>query len=327
LPLSSLIANTAIDTMSSLGPDQIQTGRSEGLRYSYGKNMVALSRLFVPAVLVLLVADLVAQEPRTKPRAPAAVAPQPEREATSTQRRRSVDAAAVQRGQQAFVLQCAFCHGADARGGAQGGVDLLQAPIVLEDEGGKQLGDFLKVGRPEKNMPKFDLRPRQVSDLAAFLRSRMGAASSRSFKVSILVGDAKAGADYFNGPGRCTTCHSVTGDLKGIGGKYEPVMLQGRLVVPRGDGGYPGSDGPGQDKPLRATVTPPSGEPISGAVVYLSDFYVTLKDASGKRQTFVRRGDVPKVEIVDPLHAHVALLRSLTDKDMHDLTAYLSTLK
>jgi cytochrome c oxidase cbb3-type subunit III len=267
----------------------------------------------LPVILVIAIAD--------------AVRAQPVREAVGGKRAGTPEAGAVQRGQQTFTTQCAFCHGADARGGAQGGVDLLKSPIVLEDERGKSLGAFLKVGRPEKNMPRFELTPRQVSDLSSFLRSRMDAASSQKFNVSILVGDPKAGADYFSGAGRCTTCHSLTGDLKGIGAKYDPVMLQGRMVVPRGRGGYPGHGDQGQDRPLHATVTPPSGEPVSGDVEYLSDFYVTIRDASGKRQTFARRGDVPKVVITDPLHAHLALLRIVTDKDMHDLTAYLSTLK
>jgi cytochrome c oxidase cbb3-type subunit III len=238
------------------------------------------------------------------------------------------------RGQQVFVQHCAFCHGADARGGAQGGSDLLQSPIVLEDQGrGASLGKFLAVGRPEKNMPKFALPRPRVAEIAAFLHARIGAASASSrSKLDILVGDPKAGAAYFNGPGRCTTCHSVTsgGDLARIGAKYDPVMLQGRMVVPRGRGGWPGGDENAGDLPLRATVTLPSGETITGDVLYLSDFHVTLKDASGKRHTISRRGDVddvPKVQIVDPLHAHVAMLRTLSDKTMHDLTAYLTTLK
>jgi cytochrome c oxidase cbb3-type subunit III len=251
---------------------------------------------------------------------------QPAPEASAPRSRKPAAAALVARGQQAFGQHCGFCHGADARGGAQGGSDLLQSPIVLEDQGGRGLGKFLAVGRPEKNMPKFALPRERVVDIAAFLHSRVSAASSRRFKVSILVGDAKAGATYFNGPGRCTTCHSVTGDLKGIGTKYEPVMLQGRMVVPRGRGGYPGGD-ESKDRPLRATVTPPSGPAVSGDVIYVSNFFVTLKDGSGRRHTFARRGDVPGVEVVDPLHAHVALLRTLSDKAMHDLTAFLVTLK
>ena len=255
---------------------------------------------------------------------------QPAPEASSPRSRKPAAASLAARGQQVFGQHCAFCHGADARGGAQGGSDLLLSPIVLEDEGGAGLGKFLAVGRPEKNMPKFDLPRPRIAEIAAFLRARVGTATrGRSSRVDILVGDPKAGAAYFNGPGRCTTCHSVTGsgDLARIGAKYDPVMLQGRMVVPRGRGGWPGGDENAGDRPLRATVTSASGEILTGDVLYLSDFHVTLRDASGKRHTISRRGDVPKVEIVDPLHAHVAQLSTLSDKAMHDLTAYLATLK
>jgi cytochrome c oxidase cbb3-type subunit 3 len=255
-------------------------------------------------------------------------AAQPAPETSSTRTRKPAATSLAARGQQVFVQHCAFCHGADARGGAQGGSDLLLSPIVLEDEGGAGLGKFLAVGRPEKNMPKFDLPRQRIAEIAAFLHGRVGAARSSKFKVDILVGDPKAGEAYFNGPGRCGTCHSVTrdGDLARIGAKYDPVMLQGRMVVPRGRGGWPGGDNAG-DLPLRATVTLPTGQTVTGDVLYLSDFHLTLKDAAGKRHTISRRGDVPKVEIVDPLHAHVAQLRTLSDKAMHDLTAYLATLK
>lgn len=262
-----------------------------------------------------------------------AAAAQPAPEASSPRTRKPAAAATLAtRGQQVFVQHCSFCHGADARGGAQGGSDLLLSAIVLEDEGGAGLGKFLAVGRPEKNMPKFALPRQRVAEIAAFLHSRMGEARNTRAKADILVGDPKAGADYFNGPGGCTTCHSVTtgGDLARIGAKYDPVMLQGRMVVPRGRGGWPGGDNAG-DLPLRATVTFPSGRTVVGDVLYLSDFYVTLKDAAGRRHTINRRGDAPhgapNVEIVDPLHAHVAQLRTISDKSIHDLTAYLATLK
>jgi cytochrome c oxidase cbb3-type subunit III len=279
--------------------------------------MKPLRGLFVSLVLTLATL-IVARD----------AASQPAPEASSPRARKPAAASLAERGQQVFGQHCAFCHGVDARGGAQGGSDLLQSPIVLEDEGGAGLGKFLAVGRPEKNMPKFDLPRPRIAEIAAFLHSRIGAARSSKFKVDILVGDPKAGAAYFNGPGRCTTCHSVTanGDLARIGAKYDPVMLQGRMVVPRGRGGWPGGDNAG-DLPLRATVSLPSGQSVTGDVLYLSDFHVTVKDASGKRHTISRSGDVPKVEIVDPLHAHVAMLRTLSDKSMHDLTAYLATLK
>jgi mono/diheme cytochrome c family protein len=253
-------------------------------------------------------------------------AAQPAPEASSRRSPKPTTASTAARGERVFGQHCAFCHGADARGGAQGGSDLLQSPIVLEDEGGAGLGRFLAVGRPEKNMPKFALPRPRIVELAAFLHGRVRAASGRRSQIDIVVGDPKAGEAYFNGPGKCTSCHSVTGDLARIGAKYEPVMLQGRMVVPRGRGGYPGGDDE-RDLPLRATVTLPSDQIVAGDVLYLSDFHLTLRDASGRRHTISRRGDVPKVDIVDPLHAHVALLRTLSDTSMHDLTAFLRTLK
>src|SRR5947207_10226126 len=112
----------------------------------------------------------------------------------------------------------------------------------MEDENGKQLGEFLKVGRPDKGMPKVDLTAQEVSDLATFLHAGIAAAANRrAYKIlNILTGDAKAGEAFFNGAGKCSTCHSAAGDLKSIGAKYDPVTLQSRLIMPplgRGGGG------------------------------------------------------------------------------------------
>src|SRR5262245_14276003 len=145
------------------------------------------------------------------------------------------DQAAVDRGKSLHVEQCGFCHGANARGGSSG-PDLTRSALVQEDENGKQLGDFLRVGRPDRGMPRFDLPDPQIKDLAAFLHTAIYLNSNRRlYKIlDILVGDPKAGQAYFNGAGRCNSCHSPTGDLKGLGAKYEPATLQGRLLLPRG---------------------------------------------------------------------------------------------
>ena len=244
-----------------------------------------------------------------------------------------IDPAAVNAGRLTFVTNCSFCHGSDARGGAEGGPDLTRSPIVAGDPTGQQLNAFLKVGRPPK-MPPFSLSDSDVAAVSAFLQSQILTVmrTTGSDQKVMLVGDAKAGEIYFNGPGKCATCHSVTGDLKGIGAKYDPQMLQGRMVLPRGHGGYPSHDFPGQpggsqDVLRSATVTLPSGQATTGDLLFISDYYVTLRDASGTWHTFARSGDTPKVEIKDPLQAHLDLLSKLTDKDMHDLTAYLVTLK
>ena len=204
---------------------------------------------------------------------------------------------------------------------------------MLADTGGKELAGFLRAGRPERGMPAFpNLTDQQITDIAEFLHERLEAARSRAATdtMASLVGDAKAGAAYFNGPGRCTTCHSISGDLAGIGAKYDPPTLQGRIVNPR-----PGSVGLGRGQAAivspratrTATVTLANGQTVSGALDYISEFAITLIETSGTRRTFKREGDVPKVVVSDPLQAHFEMLRTFRDKDMQDLTAYLWTLK
>jgi hypothetical protein len=205
--------------------------------------------------------------------------------------------------------------------------------VVQTDEDGKQLAEFLAAGRPDKGMPKFDMPHAQTSDLAAFLHQAIYAnANRRLYKIlDILVGDANAGQAYFNGAGRCSSCHSPGGDLKGVGAKYEPATLQGRLLVPRGReraAGSPPAPLYADPTAIHASVTLPSGETASGGLVRLTDFEVTIYDAaSGRTRSWLRSGQAPKVVVTDPLQAHVDQLTKWTDTDMHNMTAYLAGLK
>src|SRR5262245_2164041 len=241
------------------------------------------------------------------------------------------DRAAVERGSQLLREQCGFCHGVNARGGS-GGPDLTRSTIVLDDENGKQLGEFLAIGRTDRGMPKFEFSPAQNYDLAMFLHDAIYANSNRRlYKIlDIVVGDPKAGQAYFSGAGRCASCHSATGDFKGLGAKYDPVVLQGRLLLPRGRPASPGQPAPPlyTDKTaIRATVTA-GGETATGGIVRLTDFEVTIYDAASQRQrTWLRSGDTPKVVITDPLQAHIEHLPKWTDAEMHNMTAYLMSLK
>ncbi len=230
------------------------------------------------------------------------------------------DEASVERGKTAFVTTCGFCHGSSARGGEKG-PDLVRSVVVLDDENGKDLEKFLRQGRPDKGMPRFDLAPAQTTDIATFLHAQIVAAAFRNtYKIlNILVGDPKAGEAYFNGAGKCNTCHSVDGDLKGIGSKYDPVKLQGKIVMPR--------DNPRSAPNVQVTVTLPSGGTVSGDLLQITDFDVTLRDSGGTRRTYARTGDSPKVQTKDPIQAHIDMLTVYKDKDIHDLTAYLATLK
>jgi cytochrome c oxidase cbb3-type subunit III len=267
--------------------------------------------------LVLLTIGLRAQAP-----------PPQSRPVTAAEAR--FDPAAVERGSALLVSQCGFCHGSNARGGPSG-PDLTRSALVQDDEGGRQLGAFLATGRPDRGMPAFQLAADQVSDLATFLHAAIFLnANRRLYQVlDILTGDPKAGEAYFAGAGKCATCHSSAGDLKGVGAKYDAVTLQGRLLMPRGGRGA----GPPQpaylDKnAIKASITLPSRQTISGVLVRLTDFDVTLYDPqTGQMRSWFRNGDLPRVDLVDPLQAHLNMLPVWTDTDMHNVTAYLAGLK
>jgi mono/diheme cytochrome c family protein len=297
----------------------------------------------MPAALVLLgAASLGAQHTPTPPppKPPATPPPGPAQPpaAAPDEDEAKWDAAAVERGKQIQVTQCGFCHGSNARGGQQG-PDLVRSALVQSDEDGKQLGEFLKVGRPEKNMPAFPNMPeKDVQDLAEYLHATIDSVADRGkYKIlDILVGDAKKGQAFFTGAGKCSTCHSPTGDLKGIGSKFEDaVQLQQRLVMPRGRRRW-GPPPPGQKNvppfleptAVKATVTMPSGETFTGPFMGLTDFEVVIYDTAREApRTFLRHDGVPKVTLTDPLQAHVDMLRKWTDDDMHNMTAFLATLK
>jgi cytochrome c oxidase cbb3-type subunit 3 len=242
------------------------------------------------------------------------------------------DPAAVARGKQTFTTNCAACHGPEGRGGGEGATDLTRSAIAAD---AAQLAAFLKVGRPERRMPPFALADAEVGDLGAFLRTvtapagRGGGGRGNTINA-VVVGNAADGERYFNGAGKCATCHSPTGDLKGIGTRLTPAAIQGRIVYPRDNGNYPPSfNSPPNpnEKPRTVVVTTASGEKVSGTLMWLTDFTVTLKEANGLLRTFARSGDIPKVDVTDPLQYHLDHMRVLTDKNMHDLTAYLVSLK
>jgi len=232
----------------------------------------------------------------------------------------------IERGRALYGVNCQFCHGSDARGG-EGGPNLLRAELVLNDQNGELIAPVVQNGRIDQGMPKFPMSNAQVADIAAFIHNFRvaGYDASRMKPPTILVGDATAGEVYFKT--KCATCHSVTGDLKGIGAKYaEPRDLQQVFLMPGGGGRGRGATN-ANVPPTTVTVTLSSGKKAEGRLVRVDDFIVTLADAEGTQQSFRRDGNSPKVEIHDPLQPHKALLGAYSDKDIHNLTAYLVTVK
>lgn len=238
-----------------------------------------------------------------------------------------VDFALAEKGKDVWIAECVTCHGAQARG-TDNGPNLLRSLVFLRDRYGSEIGPFLKKGHPlQSGKPASSLTDEQITNIAHFLRKQLNDTlrGASVFTVQdIRSGDAKAGAEFFNGAGKCTSCHSATGDLAGIAGKYETVDIQQRLLFPGGGRGRRG--GPPPKSAVRVTVTPQGGPAVSGVLVYMDDFVVTLQDESGVSRTF-RRTPALKVQKTDPLDAHHALLDTITDKNIHDLVAYLETLK
>jgi len=242
-----------------------------------------------------------------------------------------VDAALADAGRTVWAAECINCHGTQARGTANG-PNLTRSLVVLRDRYGTELGPFLKRGhKMQSGGAATTLTDDQIVNLAHFLRQRVNDSfrGSPIFQAqNVLSGDAKAGAAFFNGEGKCTTCHSAaTGNLAGIGGRFEPIDLQQRFLFPGGGrGGRGRTGGPPPASAVKVTVTPASGESVTGVLVLMDDFNVSLRDASGAYRTF-KRGPGVKVVKDDPLAVHHALLDTITDKNIHDVVAYLETLK
>jgi cytochrome c oxidase cbb3-type subunit 3 len=225
-------------------------------------------------------------------------------------------AAATERGRKQFEQSCAFCHGADATGAR--GPDLVRSPLVAHDVKGEQIGQVIRQGRPDKGMPAMPLSDAQILEVATFLHARAAESvdSARVPKVyaieKLLTGNAEAGKAFFSGAGGCDKCHSPSGDLAGVANKHSPIDLQARMLYPGG-------------KHKTAVVTLASGEQIKGSVEHTDDFVIALRDENGWYRSF--RRDSVKVELQDGLAAHRDLLNRLTQADVHNIFAYLETLK
>jgi cytochrome c oxidase cbb3-type subunit III len=226
--------------------------------------------------------------------------------------------AAAERGKKLFGQACGFCHGPDATGAR--GPDLVRSPLVAHDVKGDLIGEVMRNGRPDKGMPPMPSTPEQISDIASYLHSRAKEAIESSgvpgsYPVEkLLTGNAEKGKAFFEGAGGCKNCHSPTGDLAGVSKKYSSIELEAHMLYP-------------EDKPVQATVTLPSGEQISGVISHLDDFVVSIRigDKSGWYRSFKRNS--VKLELRDPLAAHRELLPKLTQDDMHNLFAYIYSLK
>jgi cytochrome c oxidase cbb3-type subunit 3 len=259
------------------------------------------------------------------------------------QQRTPGDPAVIARGNQLYGVFCRSCHGPDLRGGDQGGPNLLRSQVVLNDQQGELIIPIVQTGRANPGMPAMPPLPMPVEDIRAiaeYIHSVTATARGQGappagppVELNIVVGNAQEGRAYFQA--KCSACHSPTGDLAGIASRFaEPVQLQNAWLSGgmggRGGGrGAPagGAGAAGAPRPTTVSVTEPNGQKTQGRLVRVDDFMVVLALADGSTRSFARKGDVPKVEITNPRQPHLDLLPTYSDKDIHDVTAYLVTLK
>ncbi len=229
----------------------------------------------------------------------------------------------VEAGQKIFAAQCGFCHGRDAMGG-ESGPDLTSAAIVAEDVRGDKVGPVVRTGRVDKGMPAFNLSDFDLLATVAYIHDQKRKAElpgrRRSVDVADLqTGNAEAGKRYFDTA--CTKCHSSSGDLAGIAKRLQGLALLQRMLYP--------SSASGRDakppSPPKVTVTLPSGETVSGVVAYRDEFTIALTDPNGWYRSWPVR--LVKFTVDDPLQGHVEQLGKYSDRDMHDVLAYLQTLR
>jgi cytochrome c oxidase cbb3-type subunit 3 len=261
---------------------------------------------------VLLLAQAPPPSPASKP---------PPKTAT----RQSFSAEQIKKGEARFASQCGFCHGRDAAGG-ESGPDLTRSALVAADVRGDKIGPAVRRGQPDKGMPAFPLSGDELTAIVAFIHDAKAKAETlgggrRSVDVEDLqTGDAEAGKRYFNGAGGCAACHTVTGRFATVGSRYKGLALLQRML-------YPGSGSNAGPPPTRptVTVTTRTGEAISGTLASRDEFTISLVDADGWTRS--SPASAVTIEVDDKLRAHIDQLAKYTDADMHNVLAYLQTLK
>jgi cytochrome c oxidase cbb3-type subunit III len=292
--------------------------------YKQGREMRVTYRLFAATFLAAIICSIYwspAQTP-TAEESPQ----QPAGGFVPGQKRPPIDPAVIARGKTLYGINCQGCHGPDLRGGDMGGPNLLRSQVALTDLNGELIVPIIQGSRRSMGMPAIPLSLDDSKIVAAYVRSvvvtigRAGAPPNEQQPVNIVVGNAGDGAAYF--ARTCAGCHSPEGDLRGIATRVtDPKQLQNEWVT---GGAYRKKN---EAPSATVTVTLPSGESVQGQLVRIDDFLVTLKSSDGVMRTFTRKGTSPKIVIVDPLKGHKDLLPTYTDKEIHDVTAYLVTLK
>jgi cytochrome c oxidase cbb3-type subunit 3 len=261
--------------------------------------------------LLAALSTLAAAQAPTQPAAPPATAPQ------LAVVPKSYPEAQIESGEKLFRQDCSFCHGRDAMGG-ESGPNLTRSKLVRADVDGDKIGPVVRNGRPAKGMPAFERSDEQIMSLVAFIHTQQnnvhtnGGGRKGVDPADLQTGNVEAGKQYFNGAGGCSNCHSASGDLAGIATRYQGLELEQHMLYP-------------EHAKSKVTITLKTGVPITGTLAYQDEFTIALRDSSDNYRSF-RIRDV-KFKVDSPADAHAELFPKYTDANVHDLMAYLQTLR
>ncbi len=223
----------------------------------------------------------------------------------------------IENGGNLFLQNCAFCHGKDA-GGGETGPDLTRSKLVEGDKNGEAIGAVLHNGRVEKGMPRFTLSDSDVLSLVAFIHSQQDKFLSQTGtrkgveESDLHTGNAVAGKQYFEGTGGCVKCHSASGDLAGVATRYTGLKLEQQMLYPN-------------DAKTKISVKTKTGQTLTGELADQDEFTIGMRDSFGNYHSWPASAITFQVD--RPADAHVTAMSKYTDNDIHNVLAYMQTLK
>ena len=188
---------------------------------------------------------------------------------------------------------------------------------MSSDKEGEAIGAVVRNGLPDKGMPKFNLADADVLNLVAFIHSQQDRAMSQTGtrkgvdESDLKTGNAEAGKRYFEGAGGCTKCHS-SATLAGVATRFKGLQLEEQMLYPR-------------NVKSKVMVKTSNGQTLSGTLEYQDEFAIGMKDTAGVYHSWPVSAITFQVDT--PLDAHVTAMTKYTDDDIHNVLAYIQTLK
>jgi len=232
-------------------------------------------------------------------------------------------------GEVIFRLNCADCHGLDARGGGHG--PNLTASRLIRTGSDAALTRVITQGVPGTAMPANDLTEQEIRMVIAYIRSLTGGAQNS------VHGNPTRGKEIFNGKGNCTSCHMVNGqggrlgpDLSMAGSSRSIEFLTDSIRDPSKDL----TEGLGQlnrqfESPAiyeTVTVVTSDGRRIVGVPKNEDNFSLQMIDVNQDLQLFM------KSDLKEVIHERKSLMpaydeQALSKIELQDLLTYLQGLR